>query len=95
MTGRPGPGPAITVRDATPADIPIIQGIYAHHVLHGLASFEEVPPDAAEMERRYRDILGRGLPYVVAAIDGRVAAYAYAGPYRARPAYRSTLEDSV
>jgi phosphinothricin acetyltransferase len=95
MTGRPGPGPAITVRDATPADIPIIQGIYAHHVQHGLASFEEVPPDAAEMERRYRDILGRGLPYVVAAIDGRVAAYAYASPYRARPAYRYTLEDSV
>lgn len=95
MTGRPGPGPAIIVRDATPTDLPTIQGIYAHHVLYGLASFEEMPPDIAEMERRYRDVVGRGLPYVVAEIDGRVAAYAYAGPYRARPAYRHALEDSV
>ena len=76
-----------------PADLPIIQSIYAHHVLHGLASFEEVPPDAAEIERRYRDIVARGLPYVVAECDGRVAGYAYAGPYRTRPAYRYTVED--
>jgi phosphinothricin acetyltransferase len=83
------------VRDALPADVPVIQSIYAHHVLRGLASFEEVPPDAAEIERRYREIAGRGLPYVVAEADGRVAGYAYAGPYRTRPAYRYTVEDSV
>ena len=93
MSGRPGAGPAIVVRDAMPADLPIIQSIYAHHVLHGLASFEEVPPDAAEIERRYREIVARGLPYVVAESDGRVAGYAYAGPYRTRPAYRYTVED--
>jgi phosphinothricin acetyltransferase len=95
MTARPESGPIITVRDAAATDLPIIQSIYAHHVLHGLASFEEVPPDMAEIERRYREITGRGLPYVVAELDGRVAAYAYAGPYRARPAYRYALEDSV
>jgi phosphinothricin acetyltransferase len=95
MTARPASGPIITVRDAAAPDLPIIQSIYAHHVLNGLASFEEVPPDVAEIERRHRDITGRGLPYVVAALDGRVAAYAYAGPYRARPAYRYALEDSV
>ncbi len=95
MTGRPASGPTITVRDAAATDIPIIWSIYAHHVLHGLASFEETPPEAAEIERRYRDIVGRGLPYVVAELDGRVAAYAYAGPYRARPAYRYAVEDSV
>lgn|SRR6185312_1010129 len=95
MRGRPAAGPAIVVRDAMPADLPIIQSIYAHHVLHGLASFEEVPPDAAEIERRYQEIVARGLPYVVAECDGRVAGYAYAGPYRTRPAYRYTVEDSV
>ena len=95
MSGGPGSGPAIIVRDALPADVPVIQSIYAHHVLRGLASFEEVPPDAAEIERRYREIAGRGLPYVVAEADGRVAGYAYAGPYRTRPAYRYTAENSV
>jgi L-amino acid N-acyltransferase YncA len=95
MTARPVSGPPITVRDAAAPDLPIIQSIYAHHVLNGLASFEEVPPDVAEIERRYREITGRGLPYVVAEHDGRVAAYAYANPYRARPAYRYALEDSV
>ena len=95
MSGRPGAGPGVVVRDALPADLPIVQSIYAHHVLHGLASFEEVPPDVAEMERRYRELLARRLPYVVVESGGRVAGYAYAGPYRTRPAYRYTLEDSV
>ncbi|MFN4088866.1 MAG: GNAT family N-acetyltransferase [Alphaproteobacteria bacterium] len=72
-----------------------IQVIYAHHVLHGLGSFEEVPPDVDEMLRRRADILGRGLPYLVAELDGAIAGYAYAGSYRPRPAYRYTVENSV
>lgn len=95
MSGRPGAGPAVVIRDAAPADLTIIRTIYSHHILHGLASFEEVPPEAAEIERRYRDIVARGLPYVVVESDGRVAGFAYAGPYRTRPAYRYTVEDSV
>jgi phosphinothricin acetyltransferase len=95
MSPRPASGPPILVRVAEASDIPAIQSIYAHHVRYGLASFEEVPPDIAEMERRHRDITGRGLPFVVAELEGRVAGYAYAGPYRARPAYRYSLEDSV
>ena len=95
MSGRPGAGPGVVVRDALPADLPIMQSIYAHHVLHGLASFEEVPPDVAEMERRYRELLACRLPYVVVESDGRVAGFAYAGPYRTRPAYCYTVEDSV
>jgi len=95
MTVGPRAGQGVVVRDALPADLPIVQSIYAHHVLHGLASFEEVPPDSAEIERRYRDIVARGLPYVVAESEGRVAGFAYAGPYRTRPAYRYTIEDSV
>ena len=71
-------------------DVPAITAIYAHHVLHGLATFEEVPPDAAEMARRHAAIAGRGLPYLVAEEGGRLLGYAYAGPYRARSAYRFT-----
>ena len=83
------------IRPATPADAAAIQAIYAHHVLHGTATFEEVPPDAAEIARRLAEIAGRGLPYLLAETGGRVLGYAYAGPYRARSAYRFTLEDSI
>ncbi len=83
------------LRDAAPGDLPAIQDIYRHHVLHGLASFEEEPPSLAEMRRRYADITGRGLPYLAAADGGEVVGYGYCAPYRARSAYRYTLEDSV
>jgi phosphinothricin acetyltransferase len=83
------------VRPSTDADLPAIQAIYAHHVLHGTASFEEVPPDLAEMARRRAALVARGLPFVVAESEGRVLGYAYAGPYRDRSGYRFTVEDSV
>ncbi|SON55732.1 N-acyltransferase YncA [Hartmannibacter diazotrophicus] len=69
--------------------------IYAHHVLHGLASFEEVPPTLGDMVSRRTSVLAAGLPYLVAEMDGAVVGYAYAGPYRPRPAYRYTVENSV
>ena len=83
------------VRPSTDNDIPEIAEIYADHVLHGGGSFEIEPPDVEEMGRRRQEILKRGLPYLVAAEENRVVGYAYAGPYRPRPAYRYTLEDSV
>jgi phosphinothricin acetyltransferase len=83
------------IRDATEADMPSIARIYGHHVEHGLASFELTPPDAAEMTRRFHGVLEQGMPYVVADLDGQVAGYSYAGPYRPRPAYRFTVEDTV
>ncbi|KWF04138.1 GNAT family N-acetyltransferase [Burkholderia pseudomultivorans] len=88
------PSPCV-VRDATDADLPAIQAIYAHHVLHGVASFEEAPPDVAELRARRDAVLRHGLPYLVAECDGRVAGYAYATPYRPRSAYRHTIEDSI
>lgn len=84
-----------SVRDARIGDLDAVQAIYAHHVRHGLASFEETPPDLAEMERRFRDVTGKGLPYLVAELGGQVRGYAYAGRYRTRPAYRYSLEDTV
>lgn len=85
----------LAVRPATQADISAIAAIYAHHVQTGTASFEIEPPDGAEMVRRWRDVVDRGLPYLVAVIGTEVVGYAYAGPYRLRPAYRFTVEDSV
>ena len=87
--------PAILVRDANETDMSAVAGIYAQHVLHGLASFEEVPPSLDEMKSRRHGVLRLGLPYLVAELNGRVVGYSYATFYRARPAYRYTVEDSV
>jgi L-amino acid N-acyltransferase YncA len=85
----------VELRAASERDLPAIHSIYAHHVLHGLASFEEEPPSLEELGRRLRDITRRGLPYLVAEAGGAVAGYGYCAPYRARSAYRYSLEDSV
>jgi len=86
---------ALELRLAQPEDLPAIHSIYAHHVLHGLASFEEEPPSVDELGRRYRDVTGRGLPYLVAEYGADVAGYGYCSPYRARSGYRYALEDSI
>ena len=88
-------GADVTIRPSRDDDIGAIAAIYGHHVLHGVASFEEVPPDESEMARRRGDIVKRGLPYLVAERDGRVVGYCYAGPFRPRVGYRYTLEDSI
>ena len=96
MTGaavRKAPRPL--VRGAAHEDIAAIQAIYAHHVAHGLASFEETPPDEAEMARRHAAILDSGLPYLAAEVGGLLKGFAYAAPYRSRPAYRYSVENSV
>ncbi len=86
---------SLSVRDAVDADMATVQAIYADHVLHGLASFEEIPPTLPEMLARRAAVLHAGLPYLVAELDGAVLGYAYATAYRPRPAYRFTIEDSV
>ncbi len=85
----------ILIRPSRDDDVAPIAAIYGHHVLHGIASFEEAPPSVAEMARRRGDIVGRGFPYLVAERGGRVVGYCYAGPYRARIGYRFTVEDSI
>ena len=85
----------VIVRDATREDAAAIGAIYAHHVSCGLATFEETPPGPEEMEGRIAAILDRGLPYLVAELNGAVKGFAYAAPYRARPAYRFSVENSV
>lgn len=83
------------VRDGREADLAQVQAIYAHNVLTGIGSFEEQPPDLAEIAKRFHGIVDIGLPYLVAELDGRVVGYAYAGLFRPRPAYRHTVENSV
>jgi phosphinothricin acetyltransferase len=83
------------LRPATLDDIPAIQAIYAHHVTHGLASFEEQAPSVEEMRRRHGEITSGGFPYVAAELGGTVAGYGYCTLYRTRSAYRYALEDSV
>lgn len=85
----------ILIRDVADGDMAAIQDIYAHHVLEGLASFEEEPPDEAEMTHRRDALLAESYPYRVAVLDGRVKGYAYVSSFRPRPAYRHTVENSV
>src|SRR2546429_1111875 len=89
------PMSAPEIRFATEADLPAITEIYEHAVRYGTATFELVPPDLAEMTRRFRALMDGDFPYLVAAVEGRVVGYAYAGPYRPRPAYRFTVENSI
>ena len=85
----------VVLRDAAEADVAAITAIYAHAVATGRASFELTPPTADEMRARRAALVASGHPYLVAEVAGAVAGYAYAGPYRTRPAYADTVENSV
>jgi L-amino acid N-acyltransferase YncA len=91
----PRPRLAVRIRAATDSDLGAVAKIYAHHVRHGLASFEVVAPTSEELRARRAAVLDSGLPYLAAELRGEVVGYAYASPYRARPGYRYTIEDSV
>ena len=86
---------SVAIRPATRADIPAITRIYAHAVCHGTVSFEITPPNEPEMARRYERLRVSAYPYLAAANCDEVVGYAYAGPYRDRPAYRWSVEDSI
>jgi L-amino acid N-acyltransferase YncA len=85
----------LEIRPAAEADLAAVTEIYRHAVLYGTATFELIPPDLAEMTRRFKSLMDGGFPYFVAALEAAVIGYAYAGPYRPRPAYRFTVENSV
>jgi len=83
------------IRPATDADLPEMQAIYAHHVLHGTGSFEEVPPSVETLAERHRRIVGAGWAWLVAADDTGILGYGYFNQFRERSAYRFSAEDSV
>ncbi|MEU4746932.1 N-acetyltransferase family protein, partial [Actinosynnema sp. NPDC023658] len=84
-----------TVRPAGVADLEAVAGIYAHYVDHTVATFAEVAPDVAEWEQRLADLTGRGLPFLVAELSGAVVGFAFTSPWRPKPAYRHTVEDTI
>lgn len=91
---------ALTEADPSPggADARDLAALYAHYVRNSSATFELEPPTAAEMASRIAAVQAAGLPWLLArdaGADGRLLGYAYAGPFRARPAYRHAVEDSV
>jgi L-amino acid N-acyltransferase YncA len=83
------------IRAATDADVPDIQAIYAHHVLHGTGTFEEEPPSVEEMMARYRKVVDKGYVWLVATDATGVLGYGYYAPFRERSAYRFAVEDSI
>jgi phosphinothricin acetyltransferase len=86
---------SVTIRDSHPTDLHAITAIYGHAVRNGCASFEVEPPGLPEMTRRREALVAAGYPYLVAEDHGAAVGYANAGPYRSRPAYRFTVENSV
>jgi L-amino acid N-acyltransferase YncA len=85
----------MTVRSTSPDDLGAISDIYAHHVRTGVATFELTAPDLAEWLRRFEAVTSSGLPFLSATLDGEIVGYAYCAPWKTRPAYRHTVEDSV
>jgi L-amino acid N-acyltransferase YncA len=84
-----------SVRPATAADMDAVAAIYAHYVDATVATFDEVAPSADDWRRKLSDLTGRGLPFLVAPAGGDIAGFAYAGPFRPKPAYRHTVEDTI
>ncbi|MCG0286572.1 GNAT family N-acetyltransferase [Streptomyces sp. PSAA01] len=100
------PAATAVIRDATHTDLGAIAAIYSHYVTETVVTFEEVPPTVDDWARRLAELTDRGLPFLVAEVaevaeevpgDTRrtVAGYAYAGPWRPKPAYRHTAEDAI
>lgn len=87
--------PGFAIRPSTETDLTTVQAIYTDHVLNGVASFDETPPSLDDIVARRAEVTAAELPHIVAVVDGTVAGFAYAAPFRSRPAYRYTVEDSV
>ena len=83
------------VRPATPADMPNVTAIYGRFVTGSTATFETIAPDLSEMLKRRQAVLDRGLPYLVAELEGYIVGFCYASQFRPRHCYRFTVEDSI
>lgn len=83
------------IRPAVPADLKAVAEIFTHYVSHTVITFEQTPLTVTEWQRRLADLTARDLPFLIAELNGDVAGYAYAGPWRPKPAYRHTVENSI
>jgi phosphinothricin acetyltransferase len=87
--------PAVVIRPATASDLDTVAAVYAHYVHHTVITFDETPRSTADWADRLADLTARGLPFLVAELSGAVAGFAYAAPWRVKPAYRHSVEDTV
>ncbi|RBY74793.1 GNAT family N-acetyltransferase [Blastococcus sp. TF02-09] len=87
--------PVPRIRPAIPDDAAAIAGIYAHYVEHSVATFDLTAPDVAFWTAKVADLAGAGWPFLVAADEGGIAGFAYVAPWRVKPAYRQTVEDTI
>jgi L-amino acid N-acyltransferase YncA len=85
----------IVVRPSVEDDVPAMLAIYSHHIQRGLGQFDVEPLRADDIKRRRKNMLNRRLPHLVAELDGTVVGYAYAVPFRKRPAYRYAVKNSI
>jgi len=85
----------LRIRDVAAADAEQIAAIYAHHVLHGTASYDLEPLSPDDTRAKIERIAARGWPFLAAEMDGEIVGYAYAEQFRDRPAYRYTCENSI
>ncbi|GAA4563109.1 GNAT family N-acetyltransferase [Planotetraspora kaengkrachanensis] len=83
------------IRPAGAGDLDAVAAIFAHYVADTVATFEETPPTPSDWRGRLDDLTDRRLPFLVGEVEGQVVGYAYAGPWRPKPAYRHTVEDSI
>ncbi|WP_129839944.1 GNAT family N-acetyltransferase [Streptomyces sp. RFCAC02] len=91
----PGRSAAPVIRPAEPDDAFPITAIFAHYVVSTLVTFREEPLTTTEWRRKMADTAAHGLPFLVVEMNGAVAGFAYAGPWRPQPAYRHTVENSI
>jgi L-amino acid N-acyltransferase YncA len=88
----------IVIRPSSDADVPAMLAIYEHHITRGvedLGDYQPEPMNAEDLKRRRKTMRRKRLPHLVAEIDGAIAGYAYAVPFRKRPAYRYTIKHSI
>jgi L-amino acid N-acyltransferase YncA len=89
------PTPDIVIRPVAPSDLDAVAAIFSHYVTSSVITFEVTPPRVEHWSRTLDDLAARGLPFVVCECDGEVAGYAYAAPWRTKPAYRHTVESTI
>lgn len=88
-------GTDAVIRPAAAGDLDTVAAIFGHYVTGTVATFEITPPTVADWHHRRDSLAGKGLPFLVCECAGRVVGYAYAAPWRAKPAYRHTVEDAI